>query len=386
MQMSGFEWVPYVASAAATTAGSAYASNQANSTSSGNAYMANMTNMFMQAQNQNYNSAEAERARQFNADQAGDQRAWAGQQQAYGQEFNAWEAEKARNFNNTQGAIARDFNAAEAQKGRDWQTQQTGTAYQRAIADMKAAGLNPMLAYSQGGAQAGGSSAASIGGVSGPAASTGGASGASASGPAASSGGWAGARVPDVHKMDLIGSIMSGALDLKMKEATINKINAEADSISSGTDISKQSFMEMKYSFEDRMRALQLDVADKNIKNRINIELESVRKEMEKTELELKHGHIGELTARTRAHNASARLDELGAPAAQNAARWAQTSGMTDSILNTVGKGVGSAAGVAGIGRMLRKPPPPQSRNYSETLYDRKGEISGGRSRNYQGD
>lgn len=55
-------------------------------------------------------------------------------------------------FNAQQAALQREWATSETQKNRDWQTTMSNTQYQRAIGDLKNAGLNPMLAYSQGGA------------------------------------------------------------------------------------------------------------------------------------------------------------------------------------------------------------------------------------------
>lgn len=59
-------------------------------------------------------------------------------------------AAEQRDWQERQNKIAMEFNAAEAAKSRDWQKMMSDTAHQREIADLKAAGLNPVLSASGG--------------------------------------------------------------------------------------------------------------------------------------------------------------------------------------------------------------------------------------------
>lgn len=69
-------------------------------------------------------------------------------------------------YNHIENSVAMNYNSAEALANRDWQEHMSSTAYQRAVEDMKKAGINPILAFANGGASTPGGSAGTISGAS----------------------------------------------------------------------------------------------------------------------------------------------------------------------------------------------------------------------------
>lgn len=80
--------------------------------------------------------------------------------------YNTLQAIQQGIYNHIENTAAMNYNSAEALANRQFQERMSSTSYQRAVEDMKKAGLNPILAFANGGASTPGGSAGTISGAS----------------------------------------------------------------------------------------------------------------------------------------------------------------------------------------------------------------------------
>lgn len=138
----------------------------------------------------------------------------------------------AQDFSAEQQQEAQEFNSAEALANREWQERMSNTANQRAVSDLRSAGLNPMLALQQHGATTPGGGQGSV---------------------AASSAGIAN----PAHEFDIAGA-MHSASQIRLNQATTDreeaaasKTRAEEDEIRARTPTHAVSIDQMRQNIEE---------------------------------------------------------------------------------------------------------------------------------------
>lgn len=214
---------------------------------------------------------------------------------------------------------AADFSAAEAQKNRSFQARMAGSAYQRSMKDMRKAGLNPMLAFSQGGA------------------STPGGATASASAP---------------HMEDILGKGIASAVEGRRLRADMEEKEQGTKLLKEQTDVAETSKWKMMFEKAKLQEDTKLTEAHR-------------KQAEEETKIFLDNLPTMKKAAQLDAESALKRskIDNKLVP--------------VDAGLQRIGQAVGVGASAVGIGRMIKG---FQPREETTEVYDSRGEHRGTRT------
>lgn len=248
--------------------------------------------------------------------------------------------------NRTNAANARQvaqtnaFNAAEAQKNRDFQERMSDSQYQRAVADMRAAGLNPALAYQQGGAGTPG--------------------GSTASGTAARLDNPYGNAPQDVTQ------IVSSALEAAQAVANIDKTRAEQQNIEQDTGV--KTLLQSPRVRQAIAAATSAEAGADVDSHTVNSRIAAIDKSN------------ALVSASARDVSANATLKELGIPAAQNDSRAAQTwfGRYVAPYLDSADKVTQMVNNVVNPFKFKWENPRNQTSQTGVQYFDRKGNYTGG--------
>lgn len=246
--------------------------------------------------------------------------------------FNAEQAQINREFARQERGYAQEFNAAQADINRQFQEDLVNTSYQRAVNDLEQAGLNPMLAYQQGGA-------------------------ASAPGNmATSSPGHGSAASGVMTRVENENAGFASAANVAITMAQLERMQAETEKVKAETDTERRRPDLVQQQIEHtRLSNFEITERTQQIQRQGNLTDEQARKvkqevlnlknenDLQTAELFLRH-----LEMKVREHTASKDINE----AIAESKAWATHYGQEyRPFMRDLGVGAGSASQIR---RMLR--------------------------------